>query len=32
MIEFRTEPANYRHWQLSIDDRVATLFNFNMSL
>ena len=25
MIEFRTEPANYRHWQLSIDDRVATL-------
>ena len=25
MIDFRTEPANYRHWQLSIDGRVATL-------
>ncbi len=25
MIEFRTEPANYRHWQLSIEGRVATL-------
>ncbi len=25
MIDFRTEPASYRHWQLSIDGRVATL-------
>jgi len=25
MIEFRTEPASYRHWQLSVDGRVATL-------
>jgi benzoyl-CoA-dihydrodiol lyase len=25
MIEFRTEPANYRHWQISIEGRVATL-------
>ena len=25
MIEFRTEPASYRHWDLSIDGRVATL-------
>jgi benzoyl-CoA-dihydrodiol lyase len=25
MIEFRTEPGSYRHWQLSIDGRVATL-------
>ena len=25
MIEFRTEPAAYRHWKLSIDGRVATL-------
>ncbi len=25
MIEFRTNPESYRHWQLSIDGRVATL-------
>ncbi len=25
MIEFRTEPTSYRHWQLSIEGRVATL-------
>ena len=25
MIDFRTEPATYRHWKLSIDGRVATL-------
>ena len=25
MIEFRTEPASYRHWQLSVDGRVANL-------
>ena len=25
MIDFRTEPASYRHWQLSIEGRVATL-------
>jgi len=25
MIDFRTEPASYRHWRLSIDGRVATL-------
>jgi len=25
MIEFRTEPASYRHWKLSIEGRVATL-------
>ena len=25
MIEFRTEPASYRHWDLSTDGRVATL-------
>ena len=25
MIEFRTAPESYRHWQLSIDGRVATL-------
>ncbi|MDA1098215.1 MAG: 2,3-epoxybenzoyl-CoA dihydrolase [Proteobacteria bacterium] len=25
MIEFRTEPGSYRHWQLSMDGRVATL-------
>ncbi|MBT5195377.1 MAG: benzoyl-CoA-dihydrodiol lyase [Rhodospirillaceae bacterium] len=25
MIDFRTEPSAYRHWQLSIDGRVATL-------
>ncbi len=25
MIEFRTEPAAYRHWQLSVEGRVATL-------
>ena len=25
MIDFRTEPATYRHWKLSINGRVATL-------
>ena len=25
MIEFRTEPTSYRHWDLSTDGRVATL-------
>ena len=25
MIDFRTEPAQYRHWKLSVDGRVATL-------
>ena len=25
MIEFATHPDTYRHWQLSIDGRVATL-------
>ena len=25
MIDFRTAPKSYRHWQLSIEDRVATL-------
>ncbi|MDP6691068.1 MAG: 2,3-epoxybenzoyl-CoA dihydrolase [Alphaproteobacteria bacterium] len=25
MIDFRTEPASYRHWRLSIEGRVATL-------
>src|SRR5579859_1054547 len=25
MIDFRTEPAKYRHWKLSIDGPVATL-------
>ncbi len=25
MIDFRTEPSRYRHWQLSIDGHVATL-------
>jgi len=25
MIDFRTEPASYRHWQISINGRVATL-------
>ncbi len=25
LVDFRTEPARYRHWRLSIDGRVATL-------
>jgi benzoyl-CoA-dihydrodiol lyase len=25
IVDFRTEPARYRHWKLSIDGRVATL-------
>jgi benzoyl-CoA-dihydrodiol lyase len=25
LVDFRTEPARYRHWKLSIDGRVATL-------
>ena len=25
MIDFRTEPAKYRHWKLSFDGPVATL-------
>ena len=24
-VDFRTSPAEYRHWKLSVDDRVATL-------
>jgi len=25
MVDFRTEPARYKHWKLSVDGRVATL-------
>src|SRR5690348_10165589 len=25
VVDFRTEPARYRHWRLAIDGRVATL-------
>ena len=25
MVDFRTEPARYRHWTLRVDGRVATL-------
>ncbi len=25
MLDFRTEPAEYRHWSLSVDGRIATL-------
>src|SRR5262249_61091600 len=25
LVDFRTEPARYRHWKLTIDGRVATL-------
>ncbi len=25
LVDFRTEPARYRHWKLSVDGRVATL-------
>ena len=25
IIDFRTEPARYRHWKLAIDGEVATL-------
>ena len=24
-VDFRTEPARYRHWRLRVDGRVATL-------
>jgi benzoyl-CoA-dihydrodiol lyase len=24
-VDFQTDPGHYRHWKLSIDDRVATL-------
>jgi benzoyl-CoA-dihydrodiol lyase len=24
-VDFRTDPSRYRHWQLTVDDRVATL-------